>query len=151
MANLIPMTDFVLNSDTKQNLEDLHYELIKNRKYALFLKKPLQVWMFIPCDENGNILEKPDGSVHYVFRSKSMYKEDLQKYNEAKERCLFTGFKVIEHELGDLTIKCDDNVINPMWKFKTEEKWRCARGIYYIEDLVKYKLGLTNTALKLFQ
>ena len=95
MKNLISMTDFVLEQgetytiDTDQGdwycmeLEKLD----KIRKYAKFLKQKLELWMFVPCDENGDVLEV----VPY-------YADGIEKVNEykkAKERCLFEGFKSV--------------------------------------------------------
>ena len=54
---LISMTDYVLlqhaESSNQNEFED------KCFKYATFLKQPLKLEMFVPCDEDGNVLEKP--------------------------------------------------------------------------------------------
>ena len=82
MENLIGMVDFVLEQ---------HEQCISSTnaayKYANFLKQPLELWMFVPCDENGGVLEV----VPY-------YADGIEKVNEykkAKERCLFEGFKSV--------------------------------------------------------
>lgn len=77
---LISMTDFVLEQ----------YELSRNPthfeenafNYAQFLKQPLELWMFVPCDEDGNVLEEPSllDERYYLL---------LMAYEQAKERCLF--------------------------------------------------------------
>jgi len=60
-------------------------------KYAEFLKRPLTLGMFVPCDENGNFLQMPkltavqDG--HFDF-------DEMNEYHEAKERVLFQGFEI---------------------------------------------------------
>ena len=46
------MTDFVLKKDAEWTTYESVY------KYAQLLKKPLGLGMFIPCDNNGNFLEK---------------------------------------------------------------------------------------------
>ena len=59
---LMSMTDFVLErtnlelSKEKQNFKNLGLDIYA---YVNFLKRLLELWMFIPCDENCNILEYP--------------------------------------------------------------------------------------------
>lgn len=58
---LISMTDFViLQNISLANKEIKHNECgLRILKYANFLKQPLILGMFVPCDENGNVLEEP--------------------------------------------------------------------------------------------
>ena len=80
MKNLILMTDFVLEQ----------YELSRNPtifeerafKYASFLKQPLELWMFVPCDEEGNVL-KQCSEICACECNKIIL------FREAKKRCLF--------------------------------------------------------------
>lgn len=100
------MVDFVLES-TEQKL--FKYNTIQIRDYANFLKQPLKLEMFVPCDEDGNVLEypidiyyKPDfGCQKYP---KECYEEDLMKYEQAKEKVLFEGF-----DLSTAKYHCDRN------------------------------------------
>lgn len=61
---LISMTDFLIEQ-RKELLRKIDYkeklELYTNIVYAYanFLKQKLELWMFVPCDENGEVLEKP--------------------------------------------------------------------------------------------
>jgi len=82
---LISMTDFVL----EQKIQSYEPEHILKRitNYANFLKQPLKLEMFVPCDEDGNVLEVPnsDNEINNYF--------DLSfEYHQAKERVLFKGF-----------------------------------------------------------
>ena len=54
---LISMTDFVLEQDKlmRNKLNDPITFTIKVTDYALFLKQPLKLEMFVPCDEDGNV------------------------------------------------------------------------------------------------
>jgi len=52
--------------------------------------------MFAPCDKWGNVLEEPNFSntkyqydCDFDFTDVESYKKDVEKYNLAKERCLF--------------------------------------------------------------
>lgn len=94
MKNLISMTDFVISKydrimNTPYNDGELtSYHAREWCKYANFLKRPLELWMFIPCDLDGNVLEEPKISCGSC--GKCTCSEYYQiKYQEAKERCLF--------------------------------------------------------------
>jgi len=123
MKNLISMTDFVLeqrkiHQGDFEDLSDLYF------RYANFLKEPLELGMFVPCDEEGNVLNEFD------------YLVDIDKHTEwfeAKERVLFGGFRY--NSPGYVT----DGI------FKFNEEYLNGKTI---EDLVKYNLQLTPTALK---
>lgn len=150
MKNLISMTDFVLEQ-TKAYVNDkeikanigLHDYLKRTSSYANFLKQPLELWMFVPCDEKGNVLERPECSL-----GKECYSPPCVKYQQAKERCLFEGFEYVNEDFIHNTIhyfiKKEDSKI--MWNFNNE--WRFYPEFKTIEDLVKYNSKLTPTAIK---
>jgi hypothetical protein len=121
---LISMTDFVFNQD-EINGGFGQEEIDKVWNYAKFLKQPLILGMFVPCDFNGNIL--PDCN-KYISCEKGM------NYGLAKERVLFEEFKWDNREFAQnkQLQRFDEELI----KNKT------------IEDLVKYNLTLTDNAIK---
>src|SRR5690606_1777432 len=99
---LISMTDFVLliskQTTNEGNLLVRNFNKIKN--YANFLKQPLKLEMFVPCDEDGSILEHP---IYTTNHSDECYCKgceeetkrcsDLQdQYQKAKEKVFFEGF-----------------------------------------------------------
>lgn len=125
------MTDFVLNArlDMEKLPNEDFRETISRRgvliesmfNYANFLKQPLELGMFVPCDEDGNILEEPDCNLDIRM-------VEMKEYQQAKERCLFEKSKY-----GMGTIK---------------EIIKCSK---IIEDLItcsKLELQLTQTAIK---
>jgi hypothetical protein len=89
MENLISMTDFVLEVEKNSYTKTEKYNIIewqtkcdsfdKIINYAKFLKQPLELWMFVPCDSEDNVLEEP-------------ISHQLETYEKAKERCLFHGY-----------------------------------------------------------
>ena len=100
---LIPMTDFVLEQLNEQNSRTKPMREVFNslEKYAKFLKQPLKLEMFVPCDDEGIVLEEPkieeedvDEHTTQIF---AQYQYDLDK---AKEKVLFEGFKIYDYKLN---------------------------------------------------
>ena len=104
---LIPMTDFVLKeSETEMKSNELWAtQQLKSLKritnYARFLKQPLKLEMFVPCDDEGIVLEEPKIEEEYVDEHTTQifaqYQYDLDK---AKEKVLFEGFKIYDYKLN---------------------------------------------------
>ena len=94
---LISMTDFVLEQSKRiMNVEITHLESHNQIvNYANFLKQPLKLEMFVPCDDNGNVLEDIIG--HGMIHN---YSEKLKQYEQAKDKVLFDGFDIYSN--GDL-------------------------------------------------
>ena len=99
---LISMTDFVLNiNELVPKESDQFFQSWQNKKmmiienYARFLKEPLRIEMFIPCDDNCNVLEDiiGNGMIHN-------YSEKVKQYEQAKDKVLFEGFDIYSN--GDL-------------------------------------------------
>ena len=126
------MTDFCLEILDENPPYNEVLMLIKISNYATFLKQPLQLGFFVPCDENGNVLNLSDAF-------KSCEKGFL--YGKAKERVLFKGF---EWNYVDecLTYGTDDSGI---WFFGLEDfENETIETFGGIEN----KIELTETAIK---
>lgn len=117
---LISMTDFVLEQ-SKILQASLSFNLSRNAKahasyadrttnYANFLSKPLTLVMFVPCDDLGNIINKP------LKTEEAKY--DWEIYQQAKEMVLFENFEVDEY--GNLFYGLDGLISN--WKDKSIEQ-----------------------------
>lgn len=85
---LISMTEFVL--DKQRFKEDSDTAIFKITNYANFLKQPLKLEMFVPCDEESNFFEEP----RQVSPDGIKWEEYLKKYQQAKEKVLFEGFEI---------------------------------------------------------
>ena len=98
---LIPMTDFVNNVGNIENYPSHENALYWIYNYATFLKQPLKLEMFVPCDEDGNVLEEPKIEEEYVDEHTTQifaqYQYDLDK---AKEKVLFEGFKIYDYKFN---------------------------------------------------
>ena len=89
---LISMTDFVLEQfhqlpelPKEQHMTKAYMSCLN---YAQFLKQPLTLGMFVPCDEVGNVLVSFE-----------------DRYEESKERVLFEFFEVIHIDKVRITIQ----------------------------------------------
>ena len=129
----ISMTDFVL-------LEENYGSFKICFNYANFLRKSLELWMFVPCDEHGKVLVEPERWNDYLEFPESFdgNKEwsEFYAYEQAKERCLFDGFESAEkHQKQNY--------------FEFENDFGQDVRIYTVEDLVHQDLvTLTPIALK---
>ena len=137
---LIPMTDFVLRINEIEKEVDQFFDswrmkqlrIIEN--YAKFLKQPLKLEMFVPCDNDGNILEEPQ----MIERKVGFDEEEVIVYKKAKEKVLFEGFKPYEdYECAKYEeVYVDEEVCDG--KFTVED---------LIKDAGKTKIKLSQTSL----
>ena len=139
MKKLISMTDFVIDRFNERN-ED--YDILVYN-YANFLKQPLELWMFVPCDKNWNVLKEPEWMHRYNNGASPFMNVDeiihCQDYKKAKERCLFDGFELKGETEFSWIFK--HNVIFPIMISKQ-------RNIEYLVTILKREIELTQTAIK---
>lgn len=109
------LSEFVIRDVGHQN----HIEsFIQCCNYTRFITQPLTKGMFVPCDEEGNVFEKPkhyDDNDVYVAIGTSYY-----NYQQAKDRVIFS-----------LNI----NVIEKIC-FMGEVKWHLKSRFKTIEDAI---------------
>lgn len=97
---LIPMTTFVIEYYSNEGYADLQIlSLMKN--YANFLKQSLTLGMFVPVDEQGNVLKEPKNYASWKSLEHNDGKrtdvsgfEEYAAYQKAEQNCMFEGFKV---------------------------------------------------------
>jgi hypothetical protein len=158
------MTDYVLEQEIK-GLQPPNIAIQLNNKarrftnclkYAKFLKKPLKLWMFIPCDYDGNILEEPtkySNWTNFDYSGTDIGFEDeklCREYQKAKERCFFEDFKIKEFEEPYSAMSksvCIADVFHPFWFQKDTQSWHLSKHVSVIDDLAKYELFITETAI----
>ena len=152
---LISMTSFVLENAKQPYVEGTKYKDLVN--YAKFLKQPLKIEMFVPCNNEGSVLEHP---IYTTNHSDECYcKEceeetkrcsDLQgQYQKAKEKVLFEGFELIrfiEKENPCYVVSNGENEVTfhiGLYNF--------SKGVRFantIEDLIHIQPILTESAIK---
>lgn len=131
---LVSIKDFVLSigdiipyKEGISSKETLIKRLWIIENYADFLNKKLDKFMFFPVDYDNNILQKPEVECLFLGSTLEYDEKEYENYNIQKEKCLFNG-------------------CTPFGK-------NVCYGIYLIdgetiEDLVKFNLQLTETAIK---
>ena len=135
------MVDFVLENAKQPYVEGTKYKDLVN--YAKFLKQHLTLGMFFPCDEDGNILEKPE---NYIEGYDDAYNDEIYNYLRAKEKVLFKGVSINGEDENIITLEFENTWI----KFhKEHEVFMCGNYVLInIEDLSNYELRLTQSAIK---
>ena len=88
------LSEFVKVCDTKNAINDTPITLMEFIcQYTDFITQPPTKGMFIPCDEEGNVLEEPK-RIDYIGKEMEFTKDELVKrdsllFQQAKERVLF--------------------------------------------------------------
>lgn len=111
---LISMVDFVIkehenNPYKGEPIKSSTYLNERIYNYAKFLKQPLRLEMFVPCDDKGNVLDEPKKD-DYIFEEHPELVGNpkeydnyefglaLEQYQKVKEKILFDGFELVEKE-----------------------------------------------------
>jgi len=131
MEKLISLREFVLNKskESKSFSEPLSF-INSVTNYVNFLSEPLQLWMFVPCDENNVPLEEPK----QVSPDGVKWEDYVKQYQQAKERCYFEGFELIKRK--DYYVVQQNG--NDVWVSWNESK--------IVEDILWANATLTQTA-----
>jgi hypothetical protein len=162
---LISMTDFVLEqhgfSDTEVRLNtpfanERFRERVSN--YANFLKQPLKLEMFVPCDEDGDVLEKPikeNFTDETGFVNNAFFIE-TNDYLKAEENILFKDFEFTDSQKYSVNNKIklsvspyglnDEKLL--LTKLNEQNKFHTWFQLFTIEDLIQCELELTPNAIK---
>ncbi len=142
------MTEFV-----KQNLQTgcaITQIKLLNR-YVDFINRLLELWMFIPCENNVPLeepseLDKMRASWMDNPIDDNFYK--VQSYNKAKSRVLFEGFSVEGYEYGKyITIRKDNFIMTYDLRkneFLLQKDWNIER----LSGLKSAYIFLTPNAVK---
>ena len=136
---LIPMTDFVNNVGNMENYPSHENALSWIYNYTTFLKQPLKLEMFVPCDDEGNILEEPEDYEQRLPNMMTEYNDEIYRYEQAKEKVLFEN---LSYKFGFVGLT--DSKGNFSSLFDLDFK---PNGI--IEDLLKEKYKFSFTAFAL--
>jgi len=156
ISKLIPMVDFVLQQDIEMN--DIY-------AYAVFLKQPINLSMFVPCDEDGNVLEEPDPiSIGKCISKKlriyqAIYDiKEADKYLSFKSKILFEGFQCVGYDDSYVELELKNEniwVTTAKYEFEATDNNGHEINIKTINDLFEYcyskgvELKITNSSKEL--
>jgi hypothetical protein len=136
MKTLKSTTDFVLevenNFDNSKYNQNYWYEKIVNHAKTLKLKPEL--WMFVPTDENGNILEEPQMYERKLGFDEVDYEYDeteVKQYQTALSKVWFKGWQYDGKEDGFVYFKNN----NKLLIFDIEKN-----TIEFIENILTYSI-----------
>lgn len=132
---LIKMTDYLEVVKEIEEKEELSHFLLLRMvyRYGKLLKTSNKLDTFVPCDEDGNVLDKPE-RIH--FNTDFDYKAELSVFEEAKGKVLFEGF--VLKEKGKNQFIVTHEVGGDYWVMENE----C------LEDIIEWDLELTESARK---
>lgn len=130
MKKLISSTNFILVQSKFLEKGEINQDefILRTTNYAKFLKKPLELEMFILCLE----------AEHFNYK-----KHSSLEFEEAKKRdtILFKGFQFIELNEDGMIGYVKDNMVDLVYPFPNVRN-------HTIEDLVQQGALLTSRALK---
>jgi len=132
---LISMTSFIEHIGNRYEHESYNQDLGLIYNYCNFLKQPLKLEMFVPCDDEGNVLEEcvltTDTAVTEIKK--------VEYYYQAKEKVLFEGCSISKLMRENYyQVYCNSDRI--LWL-----SWNKSKTI---EDLILANLTLTESAKK---
>lgn len=151
---LISMTDFVLNEQKETSIKEMDLsfsdrslkKLSRIYRYANFLKQPLKLEMFVPCDEEGNVLEEPTEDIKNEFGSgyasnqeKQLLDDLIEEWEQAKEKVLFEGFTIDDFEIDKSGVMLNSKKWQSVWMIEGRT----------VEEMVYTHATLTPSAIKL--
>jgi hypothetical protein len=159
MKNLISLLTYVLELSKKNEL--IQTRCFKTELYAKFLNQSLfdkyeinkamahPFNRFVPCDLEGNFLEKP---IDYDLWLKQYEKSGITigfdknlEYKIASSRCLFENMTILK----DGFLYHNNNYTGLYISVTAIKENDDGRDLHIIEDLVDYGFQLTPTAQKL--
>lgn len=142
---LVPTTQFINNYIGDVSLDELTpsqllSRLMTIRQYTNFMRKFMNVGMFVPFDAIT------DSVLAQQLKGSSMCIGDILKsgdgdYELAKSNILFPGFRV---ETKDKMTYITNGYCNVYWLDEGVGVWRTAQGIHRIEDIANFGLEISS-------
>lgn len=136
------MTDFVI-TQWSIDLTKTQRERVSN--YANFLKQPLKLEIFVPCDEEGDILEEPTDYEKRLLNMMTEYNDEVYTYYQAKAKVLFEGFEI---DKNLYLVYKNEISIGRFISYENGSKFLFRDNFKTIEDLVEFGFKLTENTIK---
>lgn len=154
--HLKSMTNYVISQwDKDISREDFAQSMIK---YATFLEEPLTLGMFLPTDNDGNVLKQyiktKDEEIHDQLKNCRIITKEEVLYINAKRNVIFEGFeykKELRNSGGNYTHFLNNNGLEIYLQWggfyisgKNENK------ITSIGDIAKYNININQNIINQF-
>ena len=142
MNKLIKMEDYILEQNEfglyKHNADDI-------RAYAKLLKSKPTLSMFIPCDDDGNVLGEPSDESMSRYLNSQVGSFDVEythclNYQSALDKVIFDGWSVAKKGVYHIGIKNNDEDV--ILFYSNGEVFYNGNFINTISDLTPYNLKL---------
>ena len=155
LTHLISTTEFVkLVKDNSTSLTErsIANQYIQCLRYANFISQKPELWMFVPCDEDGNVLEEPKLPYEKATWCDKCAElnPDYAKWYNARSKVLFKGWKFVEKtKRGYYKLQKDDETT--MYLDVSEGLLNGtghSNTLEYMQFISTELLELTETALK---
>lgn len=160
---LMSMTDFVLKILNESAPNDFIKAISTIRKYADFLKQPLSLGMFVPCDDQGNVLREPEmyrwykETGHLLKHFNEHERFICEQYQKAKEKVLFKHAEVYmirndkDKIKGCSYVEIKVTTLDWLIRFRDDGVIKFIdKQLKTIEDIVFMDIELTESAIKQF-
>lgn len=130
---LISMTDYVLGIELLNQTAIKRLDMVF--RYANFLKTPLELGMFVPTDEQGNVID-----ISKLAKSsiQDLETNGLSSYNKAKERVIFEDCSMFDEHF----IRYGNGKLFHIDHLKTTTiEFFCGEGLTLTQNTIKtYKI-----------
>ena len=120
------------------------YEKTRNN-FDNFLEQPLKLGMFVPCDEEGDILEVPTNYEMRLLNMTTEYNDEVYTYYQAKAKVLFEGFEI---DKNLYLVYKNEISIGRFISYENGSKFLFRDNFKTIEDLVEFGFKLTENTIK---
>lgn len=100
---LITLSQFVLEKDKqiRKGESDTYDFTMSVTDYALFLQRPLELGMFVPCDEYGKVLFEVEGFKQNLGKEKQYFNVLKKVYKNIEAFIDYEDFKLTQTALEE--------------------------------------------------
>ena len=107
-----------------------------------FLEKPLKLGYFIPCDEEGDILEEPTNYEKRLLNMMTEYNDEVYTYYQAKAKVLFEGFEYDKENNWVTYNEFARFFVSELQNGKVEDLFKLIKDEITLTETAKKEIGL---------
>ena len=138
MMNLTSSKDF---GKLLKDKSDSEYRRLREN-FDNFLEKPLKLGYFIPCDEEGDILEEPTNYEKLLLNMMTEYNDEVYTYYQAKAKVLFEGFEYDKENDWVTYNEFARFFVSELQNGKVEDLFKLIKDEITLTETAKKEIGL---------